>query len=46
MSKKKTFFVILDQGRYHDITPGKTKTKYIVTLPQLNSSNAKEKSSA
>jgi len=39
MSKNKTLFVILDQGRNHDITPGKTKTVYIVTVPQLNASN-------
>lgn len=46
ISKNKTFLVILDQGRNHDITPGKTKSVYIVTVPQLNLSNATEMSSA
>ena len=40
MYRNKTFFVILDQGRNHDITPGKNKSEYIATVPQLNSSNA------
>jgi hypothetical protein len=46
MSKNTTFFVILDKGRNHDITPGKTKSEYIVTVPRLNSSNETGKSSA